>query len=861
MEKTLIEEPSIELLELFDKVSDEARKEKNAAPPINRMIYWWTRKPLIVGSAIILTSTLKNIQDVELLLGFSSDKRAFNFSPSTQLYKNSLGENPSKIKVLDPFGGSGNLIFPASYLGLDVTCSDYNALAYVIEKALLEYPPKYKKSLLQDFKKYSDLLIQTTENEVGQFFKLGQLTYLWSWCIRCPHCKQRFPLTNHMWIAKTPKKKIGIKLTPKNKDFVVDIVNNISESQGKQYTQKGGKAICISCRNSIDYNTMVDDISKNKDREMIAIQIQKIKGRDYILPSLEDKEIYAKACDYFKSKKKEFEKLNLIPNENIHHDPRSPLKNYNIQFWNEFFDDRQLLVLVILLKNIKKICQGIKDEEYRGIIATYLSFILAKRVDMAGFGVQWNTTGEKPQHVLAMRQPRVAYNFAENNPFEKIAGSIPNIVKNILDGISYAVRLPHPQKCKLESVTSSSETKYDLILTDPPYGDDVTYGELSEFFYVWVYRAIKDYFPELPNRIPLDEDFCISNGRFNNKKIAQEFFFKGLKKSFVSMNNKLKDDGLLVVFFAHSSTAAWDMLLQSLNEAKFKVVSSYSIHTENASNVLAMGKTSFLSSIVVTCRKINKESTAYFEDLSPKIEDKIKEMLSKISNEKLLTISITDLLIMVYGKVLETCTQFTELKSYEKDFKPNFENLIKDSQSFIMKVIITKLTDRSLNTLGSLTAFYLIIKMFYRGMMSADNGLKIARAYGMDFDVLEKNNVAKNEGATIKLFYLHENELDLKPEEIDENNLHQQLCYLVQVSKNQGVSKINYVLSDKRFRIDDLKQIISLLIKNFRLLINKNEKLNDDEKEELQILESISDVMGIKTTIKTKGGLDQYFEN
>ena len=65
---------------------------------------------------------------------------------------------------------------------------------------------------------------------------------------------------------------------------------------------------------------------------------------------------------------------------------------------------------------------------------------------------------------------------------------------------------------------------------------------------------------------------------------------------------------------------------------------------------------------------------------------------------------------MVYGKVLETCTQFTELKSYEKDFTPDFKTLIKGSQSFIMRSIITKLTERSINSLGSVTAFYLLTK-------------------------------------------------------------------------------------------------------------------------------------------------------
>ena len=48
-----------------------------------------------------------------------------------------------------------------------------------------------------------------TEKEVGQFYKKNDLTYFWVWCIKCPHCGQRVPLTNQMWIANTTKKKIG----------------------------------------------------------------------------------------------------------------------------------------------------------------------------------------------------------------------------------------------------------------------------------------------------------------------------------------------------------------------------------------------------------------------------------------------------------------------------------------------------------------------------------------------------------------------------------------------------------------------------------------------------------------------------
>ena len=119
MEKTLIEEPTVDLLELFDEVSEAAKKEKQAKISLNRMMYWWTKKPLIVGRAVALASTLNNIEDVRNLLGLRKDKRAYLQIPDVGVYKKKLGRDPSEIKVLDPFGGGGNLIFEVKRLGLD----------------------------------------------------------------------------------------------------------------------------------------------------------------------------------------------------------------------------------------------------------------------------------------------------------------------------------------------------------------------------------------------------------------------------------------------------------------------------------------------------------------------------------------------------------------------------------------------------------------------------------------------------------------------------------------------------------------------------------------------------------------------
>jgi len=860
LKKTLIEEPTIELLELFDKVSKEAKIEKNAVPPLNKMVYYWTRKPLVVGRAVALASTLDNIEDVKSLLHLGRDKRAYTYTPDVNVYKKKLGRDPSEIKVLDPFGGAGNLIYESTRLELNCTSADYNPLAYLLQKSVLEYPAKYGSKLAEDFEKYFNEIVEFTKKEVEQFYGENDLTYFWMWCIKCPHCEQRVPLTNQMWIANTSKKKIGIRFhVTKDKNFTTELVENMTAEEGKQYTQKGGKAICISCKNTVDYKTLTNDIATRKDQEIIGKQISINKNRKYSLVNEEDRKLFHNAIKKFNLKIEEFEKENLIPKEVIRADniKENRLWKYGIKNWNDYFNKRQLLFHITFLKKIRELSIKLSKNENHAAICLYIAFGLCRHINLNTYGVTWSPTFEKPAHTLSLRRPAFVFNHAEINPFGKVAGSLENVKKNILSALEFTANNQGKISILNESVTKKSDIKYDLIITDPPYSDDVQYGEQSNFFYVWLQRCVNQVFTQLPMEAPLDEDFCDCLGRFGNKELSAKFFEKGFKKSFVSLNEKLKDDGLLVVFFAHSTNEAWNILLESIALGKFQVKSSFSLHTENSQNVLARGKTSFMSSIIVVCRKLTEEKTAYFEDIIPQTEDNVKSMIDKIPPEKLLTIPITDLLIMAYGKVLETCTQFTELKSYEKDFTPDFETLISGSQDFIMRELVAKLTGRNMNLIGAEMAFCLLVRIFFRGNMAADDAIKITRAITIDLNKLQKEQMITNVGGVTNLVPLQEVKLELKPEELDGANLYQQMAHLVHLCHTQGVSKVSAVLSQSgsNLKVDELKKIIPLLIKSYRLQINKNTKLDDSELEELKILETISDIWG---GTEIEGSLDKF---
>lgn len=242
---------------------------------------------------------------------------------------------------------------------------------------------------------------------------------------------------------------------------------------------------------------------------------------------------------------------------------------------------------------------------------------------------------------------------------------------------------------------------------------------------------------------------------------------------------------------------------------------------------------------MVTCRKINKESTQFFEDLIPKIDDSVKKILDNIPDKRLLTLPITDLLIMVYGKVLEVSTQHTQLKSFEKDFKPDFEMLIKNARRTIIKQLVVKMLKKQPDIIGSRMAFYVINKIFNNGNISADDAIKIAHAYNTDLGSLDREDVITQKGGMIYLKALKRN-MDYEPDSIDPQNLYQQLCYLT--SHQSDVAKL---LHHENIRTSDLKPIVDLLIKSYHMKKNQNQDMDVSDIDEMQILTGIASHMGI----------------
>ncbi|MBU4233534.1 MAG: hypothetical protein L6277_06360 [Desulfobacterales bacterium] len=145
----------------------------------------------------------------------------------------------------------------------------------------------------------------------------------------------------------------------------------------------------------------------------------------------------------------------------------------------------------------------------------------------------------------------------------------------------------------------------DLVCMDPPYYNNVQYAELSDYFYVWQKRTLKDLYPDLFTRRLTDKqkEAVANPARDGSAKEAKAAYERLMGEIFAECRRTLKDDGLLTLMFTHKSQTAWESFIQSLIDSGWIITSSFPVSSEFSSSTHQLDMASAASSIFLSCRK------------------------------------------------------------------------------------------------------------------------------------------------------------------------------------------------------------------------------------------------------------------
>jgi adenine-specific DNA methylase len=229
--------------------------------------------------------------------------------------------------------------------------------------------------------------------------------------------------------------------------------------------------------------------------------------------------------------------------------------------------------------------------------------------------------------------------FATASAFKSIYQNLCNLI----GAKQSSGRLPIDEKLHLDSVRveacSADNLEYianqciDVVVTDPPYYGTIPYGDISDFFYVWMKNILGDIFPDLfwMELTDKDREAVANPARFRNmgispEELADRDYEAKMQSAFGEYYRVLKDNGVMTVQFNHKDSGAWDVLAQSLIVAGFEITASWAVSTENPQNLHQAQKNSVSSTVLLICRKRDPNAgQAWWDDLRPEVANLVEQ--------------------------------------------------------------------------------------------------------------------------------------------------------------------------------------------------------------------------------------------
>jgi putative DNA methylase len=316
-----------------------------------------------------------------------------------------------------------------------------------------------------------------------------------------------------------------------------------------------------------------------------------------------------------------WEQAGLLPSEEI-----PPKSNYNrghrlygMTRWCDLFTPRQLLGHLTFVEGLNRVKPEILAQlgQDRGrAVVTYLQFAIDKALDYNSRQTLWHSSRGVIAHTFTRHDFSVKWTFAEmiftgpnsgiawalsqiTSVYEQVAGYVKEITPLIQSGVLSPPTILYGTAAHMPNI---GECSIDLICMDPPYYDNVQYGELSDYFCVWQRRTLTDLYPDLFTRRLVDKvDEAVANpARDGSVQAAKAMYERMMGEIFAECRRVLKDGALMTLMFTHRSQDAWETLTRALIEAGWIITSAFPVKSESSEDIHHKDMAATTSSIFLT---------------------------------------------------------------------------------------------------------------------------------------------------------------------------------------------------------------------------------------------------------------------
>lgn len=651
------------------EISEYSAKEKSIRHGhISTLHLWWARRPLAAARAATMAALLpapRNEEERQRFHKLITDNLDWNLGKEPQrlvdrlraiLREHGVVDAP---KILDPFSGGGALPLEAERLGAEAFATDLNPVAHLIQLATLYYPQRFahlksesnaqdqltgRSRLVAEVERWGRVVQERASADIEKYYRTDNgdepLFYIWARTVRCqnPACRVVIPLVGSFFLIKKADHIVALlpRASADRKAVRFEVIENPDESIDLSAgTITGANAICPCCEQTTPSKYIKQQGKAGElGHRLLAVAVRDgSRGKRYRVPTKDE----AQRAENVPSPE-DFGDLPAVPHEPM--PPRGTLgfrvQNYGFGTWGSIYNPRQALAMATFARHVRSVVTEVKranadlgddSEEFARAVATYIGLCVSKLSDFCSTICILNYTGGRGvKNTFRMQAVQMTWDYAETNPFNSSAAGWPKIIDDLVRTLELLVFTGAASVRRSSADNTPFQDKaFDAIVTDPPYYDAVPYSDLSDYFYVWLRRAIGEVHPEaLATEVTPKRSEMVQNPAYNK---TAEFFESAMSRAFGEMHRTLKDTGIMVLVFAHKSTAAWETLLKALLDNNLVVTASWPIETEKPGRTRAIGSAALASSVFIVCRKRSAHQDGFIDDVEPALKERLHERL------------------------------------------------------------------------------------------------------------------------------------------------------------------------------------------------------------------------------------------
>lgn len=618
------------------EINDAGIREKagKIGHPAN-LHMWWGRSPEASSLAALTSAILDYSEETFAENTVLLADTAFGSKAALKQMRRRLREKGNLPPVWDAFAGFGGIPIAAQKLGMRAA-NDLNPVAAMLTRAAVEIPSRFAslppvhpgtpqrvaysgmEGLAEDVRFYGEWMENQAFKRLTDAYpqtETGETPFAWVWVrtVKCPNpaCSCHMPLGSSFVLQKSKASQVWAEPVGTDGDIHFDIHDDDcpADKESSKIGGNGAKFRCPVCGEiTTDEYIKKMGLAHELGAVMMAV-VTNTGGSKLFLPPSEAQKYAADV------KRPEEVPPGEIPSNAHWFSP----PGYGITEYADLFTARQLLMLTTFsdlvceaqdMASSAALAAGMSATgssleaggsgalAYGQAVGVYLAFVVDKLADYNSSMCSWRTASANIRSTFGRQAIPMVWVFAEGNPFSSVSGNYKTMLTSVVSSVEHLCG-GLPVEVTQDNALMMEYPKNVLVCTELPYYRDIGYADLSDFFYIWLRRSLKETYPQmfLPMVTSKEELSTASTYYGVSKDDAEEKYRVDIKTVCKKLYESCSEDYPALLFYCfrkndmecmvHGDSgcneSAWEFMLESLLVAGFSISAVWPMRSEPVS--------------------------------------------------------------------------------------------------------------------------------------------------------------------------------------------------------------------------------------------------------------------------------------